>query len=227
MKIARYAGLFEHFDTLLHYDDSCSFISSMDPIRDVYEKFGNKTGMMDICKTRVQFIQNPIQFITAFLVHYEYNFDLNDGLIPYDDIPVFVYTIPKSVLDNIRIGNYDSGNAIGFIRTMYDVISSIVSFDPLYTTNDLKALRNPYLASIRCIPFYFTYKIAQKYFIGETMKDDINDEFRHILSKYFIDPDSGDINRVIESVKKSKFSPFLDDIYSAMTDKGQVAGLFT
>ena len=207
----------DHFDGIMNGTRIKG--NGLEGIRDVYEdSFGTRISKYDVYTTNLRMSTNPISQIITLVGPADP--DLKIGIIPTISMTgsglACVSLISKDFLNG-----FDANNVAEYIHTIYHSIENIMIADRLYSMPDRIAINNPYCIFLKCYPLYMTF--YHMLTIGGNMQDcyiQAVDEFKDIVDKYIVSGD--DSEKVLKSLTDSKYSENFEDIYRALSCKGEV-----
>ncbi len=203
----KYSVIMDHFNNLIlgTYPNT-----GFEPIRTVYERaFNMNINMQDVYETKLCIPTNPIKSIITLIGPEPKDGDIPTGLLGSDEMNVSYVTH----FTNDIFKGMDNGLAEMYIESVFESIYNIVKHDR-YNIKEIR--NNPYLISVYCYPFYFTY-----YHIKRVFPDFIDHKvFIDIFEQYYSDREYAD--DVLKSLKANEFSSSSDTIYSVMTCKNTI-----
>lgn len=206
-----YVALKHHFDKLLCGGYQTNYFGSgFEPIRDTYERaFGRKINLYDVYQTAIGISHNPINRIIT-LIGPENDEPISTGIMMSGPDIVSVNTFTEDIFKGIP--ESEAGN---YISEVYNSIANVVSMDRFYASDTI-ARENPYMTFIKACPFYLTFHHVKEC-CPHLLKDKV---FMEILEKYIVTGE--DAEKVLDSVKSTKFNQDSEIIYATMTCKNSV-----
>ena len=208
-----YAILKQHFDKLLVGGFSGT---GLEGIRDVYERmFNRRINLYDVYQTNLRFNHNPVGSIIT-LVGPDLKDDdpeIPEGFMPYEKGIGLVSLMSDDILKGVR-----SEDANWYSNAVYKAIDSVISKDPFYG-GDMAARNNPHTAFLRLAPFYFTY-----HHLDSCAPSAIDYDVLHNLVEKYITTD--DIDKIIDTVKKDKYTTEEEGIYYTMSAHNSIECIF-
>lgn len=183
--------------------------NGLEPIRTVYEDmFGRKLGLYDIYETMFRVPNNPIAGIITIVGPEpgEDDPEIITGILPYRNELVYVNFIPNDIYKGIENLSMDSANL--FIWEIYEAISRIVSYDPIYSSR----ATDPYNVFLHVLPLYLTFHIVAHDMPEVLYAEELND----LIERYY----SSEQEKLYQILVNSNYYPDIERIYATMTEKG-------
>lgn len=195
-----YVALKEHFDKFIRggYPNN-----GLERIRDVYyEAFDKSINLYDICQSQLRVSTNPINTLILLTGPDE---SIKCGLIPCETDTAYVTVLSDDYLKGVNDENINE-----YIKEVFSTMWNVISYDALSRSFE-KIQSSPYCEYLAMCSFYFTFHHIFTCFPHLTGAKAFND----ILEKYYCTSD--DIEKVMESLHKNRFSTSFEKIYSTMT----------
>lgn len=207
-----YSILKDHFDKLIL--GGHRYGNGLEPIRDSYKTMFNLgIGLLDVYQTNFSIKNNPLDGIITLVGPYGKDVDEYPcGIIQCGNN---VYVVDHFVDDILRGISDDIAKEYAY--HIYGVINRVVSMDAFFKS-DSDAYANPFIATIKCIPFYLTYHHVRDTGLLEKVSISL---FEDLLEKYIVSSGE-DIDSIMNSISSSRYCTDYESIYRIMTDKGTI-----
>lgn len=221
--ITPYAILKEHFDDLLNITirGFSNFGYVYEDLRDAYDQmFDMRINRVEIHRTALKIPSLPIGAIATLVEPEDYEKDLETGLMPTERAVVSVNNVNETLLSAIAHKRANKDQIREYSLFVYQAMKNVVEWDVFYS-NDYKARSNPYVLTVKILPFYFALKHVSEWCCS---KDDdlkvVKQAFRDIIERD-VSPMEEYVERILDNIIERPFTMSIHEIYRIVTLKGE------